>query len=331
MREYTSLLPVVSIVTVFHNRGATVSESIGSLLAQVGVAMEIIAVDDGSTDDTLSRLRKLSDPRLTVVAQANAGFTRSMNAAIARSRGRYVAVHGAGDISLPDRMSRQAAIMDARPDIGIVGCHVRNDAKTGPGHYVVRPPDGLPLFETLLDRNLFTHGEVMFRRSIFDRVGGYRTLFTFAQDRDLWLRISRHAGYAIIPEILYHRRRFADGVGNDPAKLLAQLYASDFAVQLARGAMAGDPDLLERHGPLAALLRERSPQLARRIAWTGARQMVSGDSKGGWGLVRRARAEQATVQVVAIGLLCGLHRLRVLWPIARWLLRRRLLAFDGRG
>lgn len=333
MPEDHSPPPVVTIVTIFHNRAVSVLESVASLLDQSKVSIEIIAVDDGSTDDTLSKLREVSDPRLTVIAQANIGFTRSMNDAIGRARGRYIAVHGAGDISLPDRIFRQAAILDAEPEIGIVGCYVRNDAKTGRENYVVRPPSGLPLFKTLLDHNLFTHGEVMYRRDVFHQVGGYRPFFTFAQDRDLWLRMSQKTGYAIVPDVLYVRRRFPDGVGSDLSKLLLQLYASDFAVQLAEGAAASNwrPDLLEREGPLAALLRKRSPGLARRIAWTGARQMITGDVQGGWSLVSTALRERLTPQVFAIWLLCGAHQMPILWPIAQFLLKRRLLSFDRDG
>ena len=326
--------PSVSIVTIFHNRATSVGESIGSLLAQEHADIEIIAVDDGSTDDTLAQLRAIVDPRLTVVAQTNIGFTRAINAAIARTHGQYIAIHGAGDISLPTRIARQAAILDARPDVGVVGCHVRNDAKLGPGSYVVRPQEGLPFFQTLLDRNLFTHGEVMFRRDLFDRVGGYREVFSFAQDRDLWLRMSQHMDYAIVPEILYLRRRFPDGVSSDPNKLLLQAYASDFAVQLAAAkdrnmGSKGVPDLLDRHGPLSAFLRKRSPRLARTIAWTGARRMVMGDMAAGWSLVSAARAERMTHQVLAVWLLCATHRQPLLWQVSRTLLKRRLSRFDS--
>ncbi|MEG3166334.1 glycosyltransferase [Sphingomonas sp. PB2P19] len=317
---------MVSIVTIFYNRAASVAESITSLLTQEGADFEIIAIDDGSTDDTLARLRAITDPRLIVVPQANSGFTRAMNAAIALTRGRYIAVHGAGDISLPTRIARQAAILDARAEVGVVGCHVQNDAKIGSDSYVVRPPDALPFFQTLLERNLFTHGEVMFRSDVFNTVGGYREMFTFAQDRDLWLRISRHTDYAIVPEVLYIRRRFADGVSSDPHKLLLQAYASDFAVQLASA--GGERDLLALYGPLAAFLRKKSPRLARTIAWTGARRMVMGDKVTGWSLVTTARAECLTRQVAMIWLLGVTHRIPGVWSIARSVLARRLQAFD---
>ncbi|RYF04511.1 MAG: glycosyltransferase family 2 protein, partial [Oxalobacteraceae bacterium] len=154
--QEAAVRPIVSIITVFHNRAEHVEASIASLLAQRGVDYEIVALDDGSTDDTLACLQAISNPRLTVVAQANTGFTAAINTAIAHSRGRYIAIHGAGDISLPNRIARQAAILEARPEVGVIGCHVSNDAKLGSDRYVIRPPDGLPFFETLLGRNLFT-------------------------------------------------------------------------------------------------------------------------------------------------------------------------------
>lgn len=326
MRETLSPAPLVSIVTVFHNRAAFVAESIASLLAQEGADFEIIAIDDGSTDDTLAQLHGITDSRLIVVPQANSGFTRAINAAIALTRGHYIAIHGAGDISLPTRIARQAAILDARAEVGVVGCYVENHAKIGAGSYVIRPPDGLPFFQTLLERNLFTHGEAMFRRDVFDHVGGYREMFTFAQDFDLWLRISRHSGYAIVPEVLYVRRLFENGVSSNPHKMLLQAYASDFAVQLASA--GGEHDFLTLYGPLAAFLRKKSPRLARTIAWTGARRMVMGDEPGGWLLVATARAECMTRQVAIIWMLGVTHRIPGIWQIARFILERRLRSFD---
>ena len=108
----------VSIVSAWYNRADHVATSIGSLLAQTHDDLEIIVCDDGSTDATLAELRKFDDPRLIVQTQANAGFVTTMNRMIASATGDYIAVHGSGDESLPERIARQAAVLDEHPEIG---------------------------------------------------------------------------------------------------------------------------------------------------------------------------------------------------------------------
>ncbi|MEL7029538.1 MAG: glycosyltransferase family A protein, partial [Pseudomonadota bacterium] len=93
--------PLVSVVTIFYNRADHVRSSIESLLSQTYPNMEIVAVDDGSTDDTLRELQAIEDPRYRVISKENTGFTRSLNFAIAQTSGAYVAIHDAGDISYP--------------------------------------------------------------------------------------------------------------------------------------------------------------------------------------------------------------------------------------
>lgn len=321
-------LPRVSVVSAFYNRGSRVRESVGSLLAQTYPNLEVVIVDDGSTDDTLAELRAFDDPRLTILSRANRGFVASINEAIRASSGAFVAIHGSGDISFPDRIARQAQVMIDDPATGVVGCWVEDDETVGEGTLVFRPPAGLPFHQALLTRNLFTHGESMFRRALYDQVGGYREFFRYAQDRDLWLRISRHAEYAIVPDILYRRFKPAGGVSADPQKLVLQAYLSDFAVQCARAVDRGEADPLERHGYLAAFLRQRPERLGRKLAWYGARLMVQGDFARGWPVIEQARSEAGSWQVRMIHALAGLHTSPFLWErIGRPILTRRLAFF----
>lgn len=317
--------PLVSIVSVFHKRADQVADSVGSVLDQDYPALEIIVVDDGSEDGTLERLRQIRDPRLTLISRENRGFVASMNEAIGASRGDFVAVHGAGDLSLPGRIAQQAAVLSERSGITAVGCWVDNDETDGIGSRLFKPPRGLDFHSTLLSRGLFTHGEVMFRRTHFDVVGGYRDFFQFAQDRDLWLRMSRLGGYDIVPEVLYRRYKRKDGVSSDPQKLLLQTYLSDFAVQCARIVDAGGCDPIDQYGHLAAFLRTTSPMFARKLAWLGARTMVDGDVEQGWSIVERAYSEHPGRQVRMIRALAALYDRPVLWArIGRPILSRRL-------
>ena len=266
--------PLVSIVTIFYNRADHVRASIQSLLDQNYSNLEILALDDGSSDDTLEALRSFSDSRYRVIGKANSGFTTSLNFAISRTKGDYVAIHDAGDISLPDRISKQAEALSADPGVGLVGCWVEQESIYGGDSKILTRRQGESLKEIILNRNTFTHGEVMFRRSIYEEAGGYRPFFYFAQDRDLWIRMSRLTRHAIVPEVLYKQKVFDGGVSTTPDKRLMQAYLSDFAVQCGRSVDGHGRDLLDRYGDFAPFFRRRSPALARKLVGIAIRWMV---------------------------------------------------------
>lgn len=290
--------PLVTAVSVFYNRGAFVKDSVGSLLQQTLPELEILIVDDGSTDNTAEELRGLDDPRLKALIQPNGGFTRAMNGAIAQARGKYIAVHGSGDISLPERLAKQAAYLDANPDVGVIGCAIQSRGRVWKGGDAKEP-----LLPRVLKSNPFTHGEVMFRRDLFEKVGGYRELFRFAQDRDLWLRMGRHCNYYVLPDVLYERYYLPGGVGRDPEKVFLQKKLADFAVQCAETADANGRDLLDQHGPLGLLLARPSAKLGRSLAAMGLRWFRDGRFPEGAILINHARNESASLLTVGASLL----------------------------
>jgi len=199
--------PLLSIVTSVCNGERYVRESIESVLAQQGVELELIVVDDGSTDRTASILADLAtrDPRLRVLTQSNGGLTRALIRGCAEARGKYLARHDADDLSLPGRLAAQAALLDREPGVSFVSSWAK-----------VIGPNGELLDEIVRDNpptpNLREgqgpcgHGSVMMRREAYVRAGGYRSQFRFAQDWDLWWRLAEQGSLAIIPEFLYAYR-----------------------------------------------------------------------------------------------------------------------------
>lgn len=247
----------VSIVSVFYNRAAKVEETVACLLAQTHGDTEIILVDDGSTDNTLAEMHRCAEgTAIRVIGQANAGFTAAVRHGVEQATGDYIAIHGSGDVSLSERIAKQAALLDAHPDAVVVGCAMERNG-------VLYRPAGWgkgiqPLRTTMLNENPLTHGEVMFRRSVYDAVGGYRPLFRFAQDRDLWLRMGRHGGYLIHPDVLYHRVNMSDGVSRSPEKIMLQKKFSAFAAYCALTVDDQGRDVLDRQGLAALLLMPRT-------------------------------------------------------------------------
>lgn len=283
----------VTVVTVFYNRAALVDESVSSLQEQTLADCEILLVDDGSSDDTLERLKAFEDDRTRVISGPNQGLVGALNNAIAQANGEYIAIHGSGDVSFPQRLARQAHVLDSRPDVGVVGC--RSEIVTLHGS---RPPridkqafDGEGRL-TILDWNPFHHGEVMFRKELFDRVGGYRPFFTCGQDRDLWCRMSHHCRFLVLDDVLYRKYNKVPGsVAADPRRLLLQRYLSDFAIYCHSERLAGRPDPLDCHGEQAALFRPPSRRLAREMCVLGNRCAADGDLDAARMFYRRARQE----------------------------------------
>lgn len=296
---------LVSVVSAWYNRGPWVKDSINSLLSQTYENIEIIVIDDGSTDDTLQELQSFNDKRMRVLTQENQGFVRSIRRAISESRGEFVAIHGAGDISLPTRLEKQVQVLLQDTSVGIVGCYVQNvDLVRGRTHlHAPSLVHSESLFHQLLRANVFTHGEVMFRRSLYDAVGGYREFFVFAQDRDLWLRMSEHANAAIVPEKLYVRYQFPGGVSTTAGKRALQAFLSEFAVDCARHRLRSGVDPLDEHGPYAIFYRRKSKSLAKRLASIALFSAMRGDLVQAYELIRLSLNEKWSLRSGLLSLL----------------------------
>jgi len=200
--------PILSVIMSVHNDERFVSEAIASVLGSSFAGLEFLVTDDGSTDGTPAILSQFNDERLTVIQHSkNQGLTSSLIGAIAQSRGRYIARMDSDDVSLPSRFERQVAFLEEHPDYGLVGCrYVLIDEE---GHDLTKidlPEANAEINAQLLSTNPFCHGATMFRRSVIDEVGSYRREFRYAQDYDLWLRITERFNAHNLPDYLYKWR-----------------------------------------------------------------------------------------------------------------------------
>jgi glycosyltransferase involved in cell wall biosynthesis len=226
-------IPRVLIVSVYYNRSSMVDESIKSITEQLSENDFLLLVDDGSKDDTKVKLEKYIAPNVKVVSYENQGFVNSIRRAIDSLDSEYIAVHGAGDLSLSGRFEKQAVLLNSNPDVGLVGTWYNDLDIERHKSTVVGKTLSSDNVEFMSRYNPFGHSTVMFRRSVYQKVGGYRSFFIFAQDRDLWCRISRHCKFAMIEEPLVLRYKSVGGsVSADFKKSLKQRYLSDFAVYL---------------------------------------------------------------------------------------------------
>lgn len=158
----------------------------------------------------------------------------------------YVAIQGAGDISLPERLEKQIACLEARPDVGVVASVVKSEKdflKEGNRRkYKVIEYNTV---EQMIKQNIINHGEAMIRMSAYRDAGGYRAFFHYVQDYDLWLRILEKYSIVKLNQILYLKRTDAKAdISGNPKKSERQALYSLFAVYLANQRLANGKDFL---------------------------------------------------------------------------------------
>jgi hypothetical protein len=184
-----------------------VAEAVQSVLNQTYRDLELLVVDDASTDGSAVCLQSFTDSRIRLWRnEQHQGQTRCLNDGLRLARGAYVARLDADDVCVPDRLRKQVAWLDGHPDTAVVGTWMRAMSPAGRDTTLLGrrlDNDGTFVGWLLLGTCPLLHPSVMFRREIVVGVGGYDESFRIAQDYALWIRLalSRHQA-AILPEPL---------------------------------------------------------------------------------------------------------------------------------
>ena len=243
--------PTVSVLLPVRNSDRWLEESLASLSRQTLSDFEVVAVDDGSEDDSakiLDRWAK-SDGRITIIRQPALGLVTALNCGLEYCRAPLVARMDADDISHPRRLELQAARFSSRADVGVVSCLVRHF----PSGSVAM---GFRLYEEWLN-SLLTHDEmarerfiespvshpsVMVRREVLSEIGGWRDV-DWAEDYDLWLRLfEAGAIFAKLDRTLFFWREHGERLTRTDRRYSVPTFLRCKAHYLARGPLkhAGD-------------------------------------------------------------------------------------------
>lgn len=204
-----SFAPLISVVMIVRNGEQYLKRAVDSILEQQGVTLDLIVTDDGSTDSTPTILHSYDDPRLIVLRnEESVGPTRALNQGANVAQGKLIARMDGDDISLPGRLKKQAAFFDEHDEVVMISSQVNLIDTKGDiiyeGRYPVRPYILNFLF---LLTNPYWHPAAMFRRRVFEAVGGYNENFVYAQDYDLWTRMQEQGQLAILDEVMLHYRQ----------------------------------------------------------------------------------------------------------------------------
>lgn len=184
-------MPFVSVIIPTFNRAQVLGRALDSVFAQTFQNFEIVVVDDGSTDETPELLAAYGS-RVTVLAQANRGVSSARNRGIRASSGEYVAFLDSDDAWLPDKLTRQIAVLDQHPDIPL--CHteeiwIRRGVRVN--QMKKHHKQGGYIFPACLPFCVISPSSAMLRRAVFDEVGDFDESLPACEDYDLWLRITK--------------------------------------------------------------------------------------------------------------------------------------------
>lgn len=209
--------PIASVVIPVYNGEAYLAEAIESALAQTETNIEVVVVDDGSTDSSRAILRRfaLQDARVRVFEEEHRGLVATLNRGLEVALGRYICRLDADDIAEPSRIEKQVKFLEARQDYVLVGGQVTVIDKDGETIGARERPLLYAEVETALRRsNCFTHSSVMFRRTEVLREGGYDPLFNLAEDYDLWVRLAAHYRLGNLPDCVCLYREHGNQVSS---------------------------------------------------------------------------------------------------------------------
>ncbi len=202
--------PLVSVIIASYNHAPYIEASIESVLAQTYRNIELLVIDDGSKDDSVERIRCLQAAYgFDFRVQQNQGLSRTLNEAIARAKGSLIAPFGSDDIMLPERIAKQVAYLQDKPEVGICAGNIQEIDEHGA---LFRPAKTLPL-RRLDFEDVFLYRKpgapaptLLFRREALEKVGGFDPQIRL-EDLLIELKITR-AGYYldILPDVLAHYR-----------------------------------------------------------------------------------------------------------------------------
>jgi glycosyltransferase involved in cell wall biosynthesis len=240
-------MPAVSVLIPCYNAADTLQEGLESLSRQTLSNFEVIAVDDGSTDETLGILRRWArrDERYRVLHQPHRGIIPALNTGLPECRAPYVARMDTDDRALPERLERQVNFLDAHPETSLVACQVAGFPKgeVRPGFRIYLDWLNSLLTDAEIRREIFIesplpHPSVTFRKDVVMGLGSYQE-HGWAEDYDLWLRLYlAGARFAKVAEVLLEWREHPGRLTRTDGRYSLENFLRAKAHYLARGPLA---------------------------------------------------------------------------------------------
>ncbi|MEQ9670966.1 glycosyltransferase [Coleofasciculus sp. G2-EDA-02] len=200
-------MPLVSVIIPVFNGEKTIKDTIESVLTQTVTDLELIVINDGSNDNTLSVISPIDDSRLKLFSYANAGLAASRNRGISQAAGKYISFIDADDLWTADKLEAQIKALGANPKAGVAYSWTDWIDESGqflrPGGHIIA--NGY-VYDKLLLRDFIEGGSnVLVLAKAFAEVGGFDQSLNAVEDWDMWLRLAARYEFVCVPspQILY--------------------------------------------------------------------------------------------------------------------------------
>lgn len=208
---------LVSIIAISYNHAPFIKEALASVFTQTYAAIEIIVVDDASTDHSSAIIQECIEGKNIqfIKNEVNIGNCKSFNKAFAATKGKYIIDFALDDLMYPERIEKQVSFLERRIDIGVCFCNVNLvDAQSNfikehyPAFHHTLSKVSIPVgdvFEALLSRYYVNPVSMMVRRTVLEALNGYDENLAY-EDFDFWVRSSRLFQYGYLDEVLSAKR-----------------------------------------------------------------------------------------------------------------------------
>ena len=266
-------MPRVTIAVPAYNAVRFIGETLDSIAAQCFADHEVIVVDDGSADGTAELVEARGD--VTLLRRENGGPAAARSDAIDHGSGELIALLDADDLWEARKLARQVERFDRDPELLLVGTAAETFG--GPRPQNEKPAEGW-VTDRLIEVDFLTTSSVMFRRSAFERAGGFDTApeMISVEDYDLWLRMSLLGRFGFVDEVLVRRRWHDANLSADPLELSRRTLRVIEKFETLPGGEPHRPATARRKGELSYLI--------------GRTLLSRGERRDGRAALRRARS-----------------------------------------
>lgn len=229
-------MPELSVVMSVFNGGDELYKSIESILVQTFSDFEFIIINDGSFDNTAEILEAYTkkDNRIKVHSQNNKGLSNSLNYAVSIAGSPIIARQDADDTSLPERFEKQIIYLSANPSLSLIGTGFIERSKWdnfSRKHLNKFSP--AQCRKNMIKGNFMCHSSIMFRKRVFEEVGGYNKDYCFAEDYKLYFDFLKISDIGVLPEVMVYKNTCDNSISvkNERKQRVCAIKAKYYAIK----------------------------------------------------------------------------------------------------
>lgn len=234
--------PLVSVIIPCYNNADMLPSAVNSVLAQDYANIEVIVIDDGSTDESINVLKQFGD-KITLIQQENQGPAAARNKGLQAASGKYIAFNDSDDLWLPGKLTAQVNYLQHHPDFALCYCGwmewngetslvsvTTNLVDAAPSISSKYPENEGWIYLDLLKESVIHTITAVLRREVVDEIGMFNTEYRIGEDHDFWLRISQKYRIAKLSQVYALYR-------NNPKSITKKVHDKNFSLLVLESAI----------------------------------------------------------------------------------------------